>query len=101
MKVLALELDIPVVAMAQLNRAAERQRPSLNMLSESGDIEQHADKIIFLHRDREKEEVVHLETRGIGTRTECIVAKNRNGETGVVQMLLLKECLQFVEGGAD
>jgi replicative DNA helicase len=66
--------DIPIVVMSQLNRNAEGTQPSLAELRQSGEIEEHADMIIFLHRERGN------------PSTECIVAKNRSGPTGKVEL---------------
>ncbi|MHC4291000.1 MAG: replicative DNA helicase [Planctomycetota bacterium] len=88
LKSLARELDVPVVVLSQLNRAAEgRQghRPFMSDLRESGSIEQDADVIILLHR----EDYYHRgETEWEDTNTaEVIVAKQRNGPTGVVELI--------------
>jgi replicative DNA helicase len=91
LKFLARELQIPVVAMAQLNRGAEdRQagRPKLSDLRESGAIEQDADTVILLHRT---EENTNHETAEIA----AIVAKQRNGPTGEVKLLYTKRFMKF------
>ena len=75
MKQLAKQLEIPVIAVCQLNREAEGKLPMLKHLRESGSIEQDADQIYFLHRlKRNKNDF------------EFIVAKNRHGKTGVVAL---------------
>ena len=82
LKILAKELDCPVVALSQLSRAPEQRadhRPMLSDLRESGSIEQDADIVMFLYRDEYYNP--DTERKNIG---EVIVAKNRHGETGTV-----------------
>jgi replicative DNA helicase len=84
LKGLAKELDIPIVALAQLNRQSELRtdkRPLLADLRESGQIEQDADLVIFLYRD----ELVNPDSMDTGI-AELIVAKHRNGPTGSVRV---------------
>ena len=93
LKVLARELECPVLAVAQLNRAPEARsdkRPLLSDLRESGSIEQDADVVMFLYRD----EVYNPDTsqRGIA---ECHVAKHRAGPTGTVKMVFLSDITRF------
>ena len=70
---LARELDIPIVVLSQLNRTGEGAQPSLDMLRQSGEIEEDADLILFLHRDR------------ASTTTKLIIAKSRDGASGAVE----------------
>ncbi|MEN8126813.1 MAG: replicative DNA helicase [Planctomycetota bacterium] len=96
LKSLARELDVPVVVLSQLNRAAEgRQghRPFMSDLRESGSIEQDADVIILLHR----EDYYHRgETDWEDTNTaEVIVAKQRNGPTGMVELIFEGRTTRF------
>jgi replicative DNA helicase len=82
LKLLAKELDVPVVAISQLNRAAEQRgdkRPQMSDLRESGSIEQDADIVILLHR----EEVYEKESQRAG-EADLIVAKHRNGPTQTI-----------------
>ena len=72
----SLELDVPVLLLAQLNRDAEERPPTLGNLRESGALEQDADIVTLLHRERDKE------TRVLSSHTLCIVEKNRDGESG-------------------
>ena len=103
-KAIAKELDIPVIILAQLNRQAEQgggkeaARPKLSHLRESGSIEQDADIVMILHRDRDKqieEDQVKIQAEGIPT--ELIIAKNRNGETGIVTLNFRPQYTKFEE----
>ncbi len=98
LKVMAKELDIPVMVCAQLSRGTEKQsnhRPALADLRESGSIEQDADQVLFLYRDEyyqgEKDDPSKVE---VGT-SEVIVAKNRHGELGTVKLAFQGEFTQF------
>ena len=84
LKIMAKELNVPVICLSQLSRAVEGRtdkRPILSDLRESGAIEQDADVVMFLYRDEYYNE--NTEEKGLA---ECIVAKNRHGETGTVKM---------------
>jgi replicative DNA helicase len=95
LKALARELEIPVIALSQLSRASEQRggerKPILSDLRDSGAIEQDADLVIFIHRaeyyDREDES-----KRGMA---EIMLAKNRNGPTGDVQLKFTREYTRF------
>jgi len=92
LKFLAKDLDVPVVALAQLNRGVEQRedkRPRLADLRESGAIEQDADIVMFLHRP----EAYDPEDRP--GEADLIVAKNRHGPIGTVQLVWLKQMLRF------
>lgn len=98
LKALAKELNIPVMALSQLSRAPEQrtsdQRPRLSDLRESGAIEQDADLVLFLYRERASRDDQPLEQAG-GAVTELIIGKNRNGPTGTVQVVFLEEFMRF------
>jgi replicative DNA helicase len=104
LKALAKELKVPVVALSQLNRGVELRtdkRPSLSDLRESGAIEQDADIIIFLYRDyvyRIKEATNDDQKRNANDLKnigELIVAKQRNGPTGIIKVSFLDYCTRF------
>ncbi len=108
-KQLAKELNVPVLVLAQLNREIEKtagasSRPKLSHLRESGAIEQDADIVAFLHRDRDEAKVITPENRRDGLEAELIVEKNRNGRTGYVKLRFFPERMEFVNEsrfGAD
>ncbi|HRY22686.1 MAG TPA: replicative DNA helicase [Candidatus Dojkabacteria bacterium] len=93
LKNIAKELDIPVVGLSQLSRAIEQRqsrRPQLSDLRESGSIEQDADVVMFI--DREEIWDPETENKGVG---ELIVAKHRNGPTGLVKLAFVNEIASF------
>jgi replicative DNA helicase len=100
LKALARELDLPVVALAQLNRDVEDRpdhRPRLRDLRESGSIEVDADVVVFVHRDEYYMTKEMAEAEGKVNRAQVIVAKNRNGPTGDVELYYAKEFSYFGE----
>jgi len=101
MKILAKELNVPVIACSQLSRNVESRpdkRPMLSDLRESGAIEQDADLVMFVFREEhymahiEKSDPKFIEAEG---KAEIIIAKQRNGPTGNVKMAFVKEFARF------
>ena len=93
LKIMAKELQVPVLCLSQLSRANEKRedkRPMLSDLRESGAIEQDADIVMFLYRDDYYN--ADTEKRNVA---ECIVAKNRHGETGKVELRWMPEYTAF------
>jgi len=92
LKAMARELNLPVVALSQLSRQVELRgkdaRPQLSDLRESGAIEQDADVVIFIHRPRDDEG--HL-----GNAAEIIIGKQRNGPTGKIDLVFVKDYARF------
>jgi replicative DNA helicase len=95
LKGIARELDVPIIALSQLSRAVEQRqdkRPQLSDLRDSGAIEQDADLVILLYRpgyyatNPEEEDNV----------AEAIIAKHRNGPTGTVSLVFMREYTRFV-----
>ena len=93
LKIMAKELNVPVLCLSQLSRANESRsdkRPMLSDLRESGAIEQDADIVMFLYRDD-----YYNEDSELRNQAECIIAKNRHGETGKVYLQWLPEYTTF------
>ena len=93
LKALARELDIPVVALSQVRRESEGKQPNLADLRESGSIEQDADVVIFLHRERLSADSQEELPRDI--ETDLIVAKQRNGPVGSLKIAFIPEYTKF------
>jgi replicative DNA helicase len=95
LKIMAKELNVPVICLSQLSRATEGRtdkRPILSDLRESGAIEQDADSVMFLYRD----EYYNPDTEDKGI-AECILAKNRHGETGTVKLQWIPQYQTFAD----
>ncbi len=95
MKIMAKELNVPVICLSQLSRGPESRqdkRPMLSDLRESGAIEQDADEVLFLYRDEYYNE--NSEKKGIA---ECIVSKNRHGEVGTVELQWIPQYQTFAD----
>lgn len=101
LKALAKELNVPIIALSQLNRSVEHRtghkRPQLSDLRESGAIEQDADLVIFIHRPERmgitEDENGHS-TKGLA---EILIEKHRNGQTGLVQLRFIETIATFVD----
>ena len=95
LKIMAKELNVPVLCLSQLSRANESRqdkRPMLSDLRESGAIEQDADEVLFIYR----EDYYNKETEKQNI-AECIIAKNRHGETGTVELQWLPQFTTFAD----
>ena len=95
LKIMAKELNVPVICLSQLSRGPEGRtdkRPMLSDLRESGAIEQDADEVLFLYRDEYYNE--NTEDKGVA---ECIVSKNRHGEVGTVKLQWIGQYQTFAD----
>ena len=94
LKIMAKELNVPVITLSQLNRSSEKlaRRPMLSDLRESGSIEQDADIVIMLCRQQTEEG----EEENAGNIVECILAKNRAGECGIINLAWRGEYTKFM-----
>lgn len=99
LKALAKELDVPVIALAQLSRAVEQRsgdkRPMLSDLRESGSIEQDADIVIFLYRPEYYGVTTNSEGQSTAGIAEVIIGKQRNGPVGTRNLIFVKEYARF------
>jgi replicative DNA helicase len=99
LKILARELDVPVIALSQLSRAVEQRhdkKPILSDLRESGSIEQDADLVMFIYRD----EYYNPESERQG-EADLLIAKHRNGALGDVRLVFQKELPKFLNHAGD
>jgi len=101
LKSIAKELNIPVIALSQLNRSVElrsgNKRPQLSDLRESGAIEQDADLVIFIHRPEKYDIYEDEQGNSLVGLAEIILAKHRNGPIGDVQLKFKEESAKFLE----
>ena len=94
LKTLAKELDVPIIALSQINRSVDKStdhKPGLADLRESGAIEQDADVVMFIYRD----EVYNPDTTDKPNTAEIIIDKHRNGETGTVELVWIGKYTKF------
>lgn len=96
LKALARELEVPIIALSQINRAAEKEerKPRMSDLRESGAIEQDADLIMFLYDPNYQNADPDFDESS-GREIELILAKQRNGPTGMVPLLFCREIMKF------
>jgi replicative DNA helicase len=101
LKALAKEMKVPVVALSQLSRGSEQRagdkKPLLSDLRESGSIEQDADVVAFIHR----EEYYDRDNEDVKGKAEIIVAKQRNGPTGSIQLAYIADYTRFENLASD
>ncbi len=103
LKGLAKELDVPIIALSQLNRTVENReglegkRPQLSDLRESGAIEQDADMVLFVHRPEYYHIYQDEKGHDLRGKAQIIIAKHRNGEIGEIDMLFKSDQVKFVE----
>ena len=88
LKLLALDLHIPIIVLVQLNRDAENKVPSMANIRESGSIEQNCDNIIFLHKENDEKKLVE--------NMKVILEKQRQGGTGVLELIFDKKYARFI-----
>jgi replicative DNA helicase len=101
LKALAKELEVPIIALSQLNRSVEartgNKRPQLSDLRESGAIEQDADVVAFIHRPEKYGILQDEQGNSLKGFAEIIIAKHRNGPLGDINLKFIDECVKFVE----
>lgn len=100
LKLLAIELDIPIIALSQMNREVEKEdrEPLLSDLREAGDLEQDASQVIFLHREKKKEAAFNYRP-DTDRFLKISIAKNRNGSIGYGFMKFAADIMTFYEVG--
>jgi replicative DNA helicase len=98
LKMLAKDLNVPIIALSQLSRSVEQRpnkRPMLSDLRESGSIEQDADIVMFLHREDYYQKDNEAVNKSKNSICEVLVEKNRNGATGSCELLFIKDYTRF------
>ncbi|GAB6392645.1 MAG: replicative DNA helicase [Treponematales bacterium] len=101
LKGLARELGIPIVVLSQLTREAEKERASLASIRESGAIEQDADVVMFIQDQREMDKSPEEQAREEGREVELMLMKQRNGPTGPVKLVFMKQYTRFESYAGD
>ncbi len=99
LKIMAKELNVPVIALSQLSRSSEKEkrRPMLSDLRESGAIEQDADIVLFIHRPEKNATPSDIKEGKVKQGVaEILIEKHRNGETGKIELYFRGECTKFV-----
>ncbi|HPF56897.1 MAG TPA: DnaB-like helicase C-terminal domain-containing protein, partial [Clostridiales bacterium] len=100
-KIMAKELNVPVILISQLSRGTEQRgaknrRPMLSDLRESGSIEQDADVVLFLYREDYYEKLAET-----GNQAECIIEKNRHGPTSTIMLHYQRASTKFVSAAFE
>ena len=95
LKSLAREMEVPIVCLSQVGRQSEGKAPSLADLRESGSIEQDADVVMFLHREKESGHSDDQSRGALNIPTELIIAKQRNGPIGTVPIVFIPKYTRF------
>ena len=101
LKSLAREMDVPIVCLSQVGRQSEGKAPSLADLRESGSIEQDADVVMFLHREKDPGQSDGQSSGPINIPTELIIAKQRNGPIGTVPIIFVPKYTRFENMSRD
>jgi len=101
LKRLARELNIPIVVLSQLTREAEKDKPSLASIRESGAIEQDADVVMFLHGKRDTDKTPEEQAKETAREVDLLLMKQRNGPTGTIKLVFLKGITKFVSYAGD
>jgi replicative DNA helicase len=95
LKGLARELNIPIVVLSQLRREADKNKPGLADIRESGSIEQDADMVMFLVREREPGKSSEEQAKESVQKIQLMIAKNRNGPVGAIDLTFFKHLTKF------